>query len=115
VSDCIEYRTTNGHTVLMDSEDWDNIRPLLEGGVRLQSIAELGGLKVILREYASGNEPARTMLLAKVIMRATEFQYVKMSNGLLDHRKQFLELVTESRRSGWASRIHATQRNLNPT
>lgn len=107
----VEYRTTNGHTVLMDRADWLALRPLLEAGVRLQSRMHVReGLRVLLREYGRGGEPQRTMLLAKVLLGASAHQVVAMLNGPLDHRRRFMVLEDAGRMQGWSSRIHAAQR-----
>jgi hypothetical protein len=110
MTECIEIRTSNGHIVVMDQADWITIRPLLEAGLRLQSVPERGRVKVILREYARGSEPQRTMLLSKVLLGASERQVVSMLNGPLDHRRESMALEDAGRRQAWSSRVHAAQR-----
>lgn len=106
----VEYLTTNGHTVMLDGDDWEALEPLLSAGVRLQSLRQCGRLIVLLREYATAERPAVTMLLSKVLMGASESQGVEMLNGPLDHRRTAMRLFEEGRRSGWASRLHSAQR-----
>jgi len=111
LGDQIEYRTSNGHTVLLDRGDWLAIAPLLEAGVRLQSRMHVrDGLRVLLREYGRHGEPQRTMLLSKVLLHASAHQVVAMLNGPLDHRRRFMVLEDAGREQGWSSRVHAAQR-----
>jgi hypothetical protein len=106
----VEYRTSNGHTVLLDRQDWLALLPLLEAGVRLQSRMHVReGLRVLLREYARAGEPQRTMLLSKVLMGAKVHEVVAMLNGPLDHRRRFMVLEDAGRKQAWSSRIHAPQ------
>ncbi|WP_440534250.1 hypothetical protein [Variovorax sp. YR566] len=106
----IEYRTSNGHLVLMNSQDWHSLQPLIDAGVRLQSRMHVReGLRVLLREYGRQGEPQRTMLLAKVLLSASAHQVVAMLNGPLDHRRRFMVLEDAGREQGWSSRIHRLQ------
>jgi len=106
----VEYRTSNGHTVLLDREDWLALRPLLEAGVRLQSRTHVReGLKVLLREYGRRGEPQRTMLLSKMLMGAAVHEVVAMLNGPLDHRRRFMVLEDAGRKQAWSSHVHKAQ------
>lgn len=100
------YRTTNGHTVLMDAEDWPRVSDLLASGVRLQSRMQRGALVVVLVDYGP---PRITMYLSKFLLGAQANQVVAMLRGPLDHRRDAMELVTEARRLGHASRMHAME------
>lgn len=112
----VEYRTTNGHTVLMDRADWLAIRPLLEAGVRLQSRMHVReGLRVLLREYGRGGEPQRTMLLSKALLGASAHQVVAMLNGPLYHRRSFMVLEDAGREQGWSSRVHSRAGTSRPS
>ncbi|HVR48670.1 MAG TPA: hypothetical protein VMS38_02950 [Pseudorhodoferax sp.] len=69
------YRTTNGHTVLMDTEDWPRVSGLLASGVRLQSRMQRGVLVVVLVDYGP---PRVTMYLSKFLLGAQANQVVAM-------------------------------------
>ncbi|WP_326540735.1 hypothetical protein [Pseudorhodoferax sp.] len=103
-AEAITYRTTNGHTVLVDPWDWPALSALLDSGVRLQSRMQRGALVVVLVDYGP---PRVTMYLSKFLLGAKANQVVAMQRGPLDHRRESMELVTEARRLGHASRVHA--------
>lgn len=100
----MNYQTTNGHTVVLDPEDWPAVSALLTSGVRLQSRMQRGALVVVLVDYGP---PRVTMYLSKFLLGAKANQVVAMLRGPLDHRRESMELVTEARRLGHASRVHA--------
>jgi hypothetical protein len=100
----ITYRTTNGHEVLLSPEDLPVLAALLASEVRLQSRRQRGALVVVLVDYGP---PKATMYLSKFLMGAKSNQIVAMLGGPLDHRRESMELVTESRHLGHASRVHA--------
>lgn len=99
----IAYQTTNGHTVILDPQDWPVIAGLLRSGVRLQSRMQRGALVVVLVDYGP---PKLTMYLSKFLMGAKSNQVAAMLRGPLDHRRDSMELVTEARHLGRASRLH---------
>ena len=89
MTDWVEVDTTNGHTVLMDREDWETLQPLLAAGVRLQSTRTRDTVVVTLREY----NPPRQILLA----RALGGSDVRLLNGnALDCRRQNLGVHGEA-------------------
>jgi hypothetical protein len=84
VTSGVEVNTSNGHTVRLDLEDWDRLRPLLAAGVRLQSLRTRDTVVVILREY----DPPRTVSLIKAL--AGPYALFK-SSDMLDHRRGNIE------------------------
>lgn len=106
-TDPTTYRTTNGHEVLLSPEDLPVLSALLASGVRLQSHRQRGALVVVLVDYGP---PKATMYLSKFLMGAESNQIVAMLGGPLDHRRESMELVTEARHLGHASRLHAAMR-----
>lgn len=80
MSEHVEYRTSNGHTVLLDREDGERLGSLLAAGLRLQTVKTPSGPRVVLREY----RPPRCLMLARVLAGPD----VRFRNGDgLDHRR----------------------------
>jgi hypothetical protein len=103
----LTYQTTNGHEVLLSPEDLPVLSALVASGVRLQSRMQRGALVVVLVDYGP---PRTSMYLSKFLMGAKSNQVVAMLGGPLDHRRESMELVTEARHLGHASRLHAAMR-----
>ena len=79
-SEWVEVPTSNGYAVLIDLGDWEDLRPLLAAGLRLQTVKTSSGPRVVLREY----RPRKCLSLARVLAGRD----VRFLNGNgLDHRR----------------------------
>jgi len=79
VTPWVEVETSNGHTVLLDVDDWDRLRPLLAAGVRLQSLRSRDTVRVVLRSY----DPPQTVSLIRALFGT---HALFKDGGPLDHR-----------------------------
>ena len=76
----VEVETSNGHTALIDREDWETLRPVLAAGVRLQSLRSRDTVRVVLRSY----DPPQTVSLIRALFGP---HALFKDGGPLDHRR----------------------------